>query len=107
MSNKKDLIAPPKRRRVPKPISATAQPEVLEPNPKMIPFAEHDLSAWGIMEPSEENFVRMQARISERHNLIVEAFARKRRMTNRGALERVIEKFVESGEFARLMDQHD
>ena len=70
-------------------------------------FAEIDLSQWGIMESSEGSVVRIQGRISARHNLIVEAFARKRRMTTRGALERVIEKFVESGEFARLMDQYD
>ena len=66
-------------------------------------FDEIDLSQWGIMEPSEGSVIRMQGRISERHHRILEAVAKRQRTTNRAALERILELFVESGEFAKLM----
>lgn len=70
------------------------------------PFEQADLSAWGI-EPGEEETRMVRVAISERHHSLVAAVSQRRRMTNRAVLERVVEKFFESGEFARLMETPD
>lgn len=73
----------------------------------IVPFAERDLSEWGVTAAPQSEGIRLQLTMSERHVQVLEAFARKRRTANRATIERIIEKFVESGEFARLMDQYD
>lgn len=102
----------PGERPAPEQISAKAQPEISLDDPDvpleksgMIPFAEIDLSRWGVVEPSEGSVIRMQGRISERHHRILETVAKRQRTTNRAALERILELFVESGEFAELMNR--
>lgn len=69
-------------------------------------FEQADLSAWGI-EPGEDEPKLVRVAISERHHSLVGAVAQRRRMTNRAVLERVLEKFFENGEFARLMETPD
>ena len=74
--------------------------------PAGAPFDEADLSIWGI-DTSEGEPKLVRVAISERHHSLVAAVAQRRRMTNRAVLERVVEKFFENGEFARLMETPD
>ena len=69
-------------------------------------FNEIDLSRWGIAASSKGAAdARLHGRISDRHHQILKAVARRQRMTNRAALARIVELFVESGEFAKLMNR--
>lgn len=68
---------------------------------------EDDLSHFGVTAEAAKNFSRAQLKVSERHTQIIQTVARKRRLTNRAALEIMIERFVEHGAFARLMEGPD
>ncbi|PZQ48821.1 MAG: hypothetical protein DI556_13480 [Rhodovulum sulfidophilum] len=70
-------------------------------------FPDLDLMRWGVTAASGAGTARVQITMDLRHFQVLESFAKKRRMSNRAALERVLEKFVESGEYDRLMSQSD
>lgn len=73
---------------------------------RLMAFDDLDLAEWGC-DPEGAGSRRVRFELSERHMRAVLAFAKRRRLTGRVALEWMVESFVESGQFARLMSQSD